>query len=96
MEELYKTFTGNKDIPLDEKGNSKIKSFGDINLKDFNSSPNCTDEDHHKQYFKKNYNIDYNNFPNIDYVHDFSWYIGNYPTLEKKKIDGLLSVLNRI
>lgn len=55
LEELYKTFTGNKDIPLDEKGNSKIKSFGDINLKDFNSSPNCTDEDRDKRYFKKNY-----------------------------------------
>ena len=55
LEELYKTFTGNKDIPLDEKGNSKIKSFRDINLKDFNSSPNCTDEDRDKQYFKKNY-----------------------------------------
>ena len=47
-------------------------------------------------YFKKNYNIDYDNFPNIDYVHDFSWYIGNYPSLEKKKIDGLLGVLNNI
>ena len=33
---------------------------------------------------------------NKDYVHDFSWYIGNYPSLEKKKIDGLLGVLNNI
>ena len=46
-------------------------------------------------YFKKNYNINYNNFPNIDYVHNFSWYIGNYPTLTREKIDVLINVLNK-
>ena len=47
-------------------------------------------------YFKKNYNIDYDNFPNIDYVHNFSWYIGNYPSLQIEKIDKLLQLLNEI
>ena len=45
-------------------------------------------------YFKKNYNINYEDFQNVDHVHNFSWYIGNYPTLEQEKIDTLLNVLN--
>ena len=32
--------------------------------------------------------------PVMDYVHHFSWYIGNYPDLEREKIDTLLEVLN--
>lgn len=47
-------------------------------------------------YFKKNYNIDYNDFKNIDHVHNFGWYIGNYPSLQVEKIDVLVSILNRL
>ena len=36
----------------------------------------------------------YENFPNVEHVHNFSWYIGNYPTLEIEKIDNLLGILN--
>ena len=36
----------------------------------------------------------YEHFPNIEHVHNFSWYIGNYPTLEIEKIDNLLGILN--
>ncbi len=35
-------------------------------------------------------------FPNIEWVHHFGWYIGNYPTLEKAKLDNLLNVLNSL
>jgi dTDP-4-amino-4,6-dideoxygalactose transaminase len=45
-------------------------------------------------YFKKNYNFNYDDFKNVDHVHHFGWYIGNYPTLEQEKIDKLLDVLN--
>ena len=45
-------------------------------------------------YFKKNYKFDYNDFKNVDHVHHFGWYIGNYPTLEQEKIDKLLNILN--
>ena len=31
---------------------------------------------------------------NIEHIHNFSWYIGNYPGLEKEKILTLLGVLN--
>jgi len=47
-------------------------------------------------YFKKHYNINYDDFKNIDHVHHFSWYVGNYPTLEREKIDTLLNTLNNI
>ena len=36
----------------------------------------------------------YDKFPNVEHVHNFSWYIGNYPTLEIEKIDNLLGLLN--
>jgi CDP-6-deoxy-D-xylo-4-hexulose-3-dehydrase len=47
-------------------------------------------------FFKKNFNINYEEFPNIDYVHHYGWYIGNYPTLEKEKIQKLLDILNNL
>jgi CDP-6-deoxy-D-xylo-4-hexulose-3-dehydrase len=43
-------------------------------------------------FFKGKFN--YDEFKNIDHVHHFSWYIGNYPTLEQEKIDTLLNILN--
>ena len=45
-------------------------------------------------YFKKNYSINYDDFKNVDHVHNFGWYVGNYPTLEQEKIDTLLNILN--
>ena len=47
-------------------------------------------------YMKKYFNIDYSKFKNVDYVHHFGWYIGNYPGLQKEKIDVLLDTLNNI
>ena len=43
-------------------------------------------------FFKGKFN--YDEFKNVDHVHHFSWYIGNYPTLEQEKIDTLLNILN--
>ena len=31
--------------------------------------------------------INFDEFPNIDHVHNFSWYVGNYPSLEMEKIE---------
>jgi CDP-6-deoxy-D-xylo-4-hexulose-3-dehydrase len=47
-------------------------------------------------YFKENYNINYDDFKNTDHIHHFSWYVGNYPTLKKEKIDTLINILNNI
>jgi len=45
-------------------------------------------------YFKKHFKINYDEFPNMEHVHNFSWYIGNYPSLEVEKITRLLHILN--
>ena len=47
-------------------------------------------------YIKKHFNINYDDFKVVDHVHNFSWYIGNYPGLQRDKIDSLLNVLNKI
>ena len=44
-------------------------------------------------FFKSTY-TDFSDFPVIEHIHNFSWYIGNYPGLEKNKIVKLLEVLN--
>ena len=47
-------------------------------------------------YIKKHFKINYDDFKVVDHVHNFSWYIGNYPGLHRDKIDTLLNVLNKI
>jgi CDP-6-deoxy-D-xylo-4-hexulose-3-dehydrase len=47
-----------------------------------------------RQPFFKSVYKDFSNYPNIEHIHNFSWYIGNYPGLEKEKIIKLLEVLN--
>jgi len=44
-------------------------------------------------FFKSAYK-DFSNFPIIEHIHNYSWYIGNYPGLEYEKIIKLLEVLN--
>ena len=47
-----------------------------------------------RQPYFKNHNINFEEFPNIEHVHNFSWYIGNYPSLDIDKIKGLITLLN--
>tara|TARA_R110001583_G_scaffold33877_5_gene114131 strand:- start:621 stop:1793 length:1173 start_codon:yes stop_codon:yes gene_type:complete len=49
-----------------------------------------------RQPYFKSKNIDPTEFPNTEHVSDFSWYIGNYPSLEIEKIDHLIEILNNI
>jgi len=51
-----------------------------------------------RQPYIKNYidKIDLSQFPMVEHIHFNSWYIGNYPELEKKKIDTLVEILNNI
>ena len=35
-------------------------------------------------------------YPNVDHVHFFGFYIGNYPTLEREKILDLCELLNSL
>ena len=36
------------------------------------------------------------NYPNVEHVHDYGYYIGNYPGLSKNKIDKIVSILNSL
>lgn len=47
-------------------------------------------------FFKKNGVSDFTEFPNIEHIHNFSWYIGNYPSLETEKITKLLEILDAV
>ena len=47
-----------------------------------------------RQPFFKNIYKDFSNFPVIEHIHNYSWYIGNYPGLERNKIYKLIEVLN--
>ena len=41
-------------------------------------------------------NINFNKFKNVDHIHFFGYYIGNYPTLKKNKIKEIAIILNKI
>ena len=48
-------------------------------------------------YLKDAINMkNFNQFKNVDKVHFFGYYIGNYPSLKKNKILKILKVLNKI
>jgi len=46
------------------------------------------------KYYLKKYNL--NNFPNVEHVHFFGYYIGNYPSLKKEKLSKVISILNSL
>ena len=48
-----------------------------------------------RQPFFKSVYKDFSNFPVIEHIHNYSWYVGNYPGLEEEKILKLLDVLNQ-
>jgi CDP-6-deoxy-D-xylo-4-hexulose-3-dehydrase len=45
-------------------------------------------------YLRKIMGDEYRNYPRVDHIHFYGWYIGNYPGLEEEKILALCSVLN--
>tara|TARA_Y100000592_G_scaffold73504_1_gene114500 strand:+ start:16273 stop:17475 length:1203 start_codon:yes stop_codon:yes gene_type:complete len=49
-----------------------------------------------RQPYFRDKEIDLDDFENIEHIHNFSWYVGNYPSLKKVSIDKLLGVLNEI
>ena len=38
--------------------------------------------------------VDLKNFQEVDHIHFFGWYIGNYPSLDDQKIKNISAVLN--
>ena len=46
-----------------------------------------------KNYLKK---VKYSQFKNVEHVHNFGYYIGNYPSLTSSKIKKICSIINSI
>ena len=40
--------------------------------------------------------IDFKKFPVVEHIHDFGYYIGNYPSLKKNKIIKICKILNSL
>ena len=51
-----------------------------------------------RQPYLKNFikNINYKTFKNVEKVHNFGYYIGNYPSLKYDKIKKICNILNKI
>jgi len=51
-----------------------------------------------RQPYLKNFirKINYNNYKEVDHVHFYGYYIGNYPSLTKEKIINICKILNNI
>ena len=48
-------------------------------------------------YLKKIFkNINFKNFSNVEIVHFYGYYIGNYPDLSKNKIKEIVKIINKI
>jgi CDP-6-deoxy-D-xylo-4-hexulose-3-dehydrase len=47
-------------------------------------------------YLRRLFGDAYKNYPCVDHVHFYGFYIGNYPGLESSKIDQLCSILNEL
>ena len=47
-------------------------------------------------YLRKQFGDAYKQFPKVDHVHFFGWYIGNYPDLEEERVVRLAEFLNHV
>jgi CDP-6-deoxy-D-xylo-4-hexulose-3-dehydrase len=47
-------------------------------------------------YLRKIMGNEFERYPNVNHIHFFGWYIGNYPGLEEEKIEALCQLLNRL
>lgn len=45
-------------------------------------------------YLRRLFGEEYRKYPQVDHVHFFGWYIGNYPSLEPRQVRALCDVLN--
>ncbi len=45
-------------------------------------------------YLRKIMENEFERYPNVNHIHFFGWYIGNYPGLEEEKIEALCQLLN--
>ena len=83
-----------KDTDLELR--NRIESMMDENGIEFRRGLSGGGNQLRQPFFKSQFKIPYDEYPNIEHIHNFSWYIGNYPSLKKKKIHNLVRLLNEI
>lgn len=82
-----------KNLKLRDKIESELNAWGIEYRRGLSGGGNQL----HQPYLKKfigNFNL--HDFPVIEHVHSFSWYVGNYPSLRRENILELCELLNRI
>jgi CDP-6-deoxy-D-xylo-4-hexulose-3-dehydrase len=47
-------------------------------------------------YLRRIFGDEYRNYPEVEHVHFFGWYIGNYPALEPARVRDLCALLNSL
>ena len=78
---------------LRDKLEIKMKKFG-IEFRRGNAGGGNQIRQPYLKKFTKNINL--KNYPVVDHVHFYGYYIGNYPTLKKDKIKKILDIINHI
>ena len=85
-----------KECRISNKQNSKQTQLKKANIE--YRRGNASGGNQLRQPYIKNIakNINLKNFKNVEHVHFFGYYIGNYPSLNPKKINLICKVLNSI
>ena len=83
----------NSDIELRDNVEKTLKKAGVEFRRGLSGGGNQLRQPYVRKHIK---NLKLNSFPNVEHIHSFSWYIGNYPTLPKSKIKTLAQILNNI
>jgi CDP-4-dehydro-6-deoxyglucose reductase, E1 len=80
-----------KDFEMRDRTENKLKENGIEFRRGLSGGGNQL-----RQPFFKGMDINYDEYKTVEHIHNFSWYVGNYPSLETIKISKLLGVLNEI
>ena len=83
-------------LNLDVKDRDKVEEILMDNGVEFRRGLSGGGNQLRQPYIQDNYNYNLKEFPVVEHIHNYSWYVGNYPSLESGKIDKLLDLLNNV
>lgn len=80
------------DQPLRDRVESRLRAEG----VEFRRGTSGGGNQLRQPYLRRLFGDEYRKYPHVDHVHFFGWYIGNYPTLDTRRVRGLCNVLNEV
>ena len=83
----------NSDIKLRNKVETTLKNAGVEFRRGLSGGGNQLRQPYVQSRIKQ---INLEHFPNVEHIHKYSWYVGNYPTLPKSKVRKLAILLNSV